>query len=353
MKLNRRVGAPCTFIGACATTVLLAAAFPALAQDTRAVSEHRCSIGSTDRFVHIELRDNGESGCGVIYEKRSEGEAPRAIWSANHDLNFCSEKLLATVEKLTAGGWACDTTGGEMMPGTTASTVAPADSADTSVRAASTAEADRVLPRKDPALASAASASTPGSAASVPPLSAPGTSTAMPSRERTNLPSASAATRPTAEPLPVKPSLALAQPQPKAPVASEFDDWIFRWDDDAKEIVFTVYSTTDGRKVETRRFSPASTGWPETRPSNMVLAQDAFAKQVLIVAWPDDRSQRITVLDPLLQAKPICQISTRSDRDSGWGYGVKDKALFLKGMEAKNGDPGNLVEFRQTCDYTR
>lgn len=143
------------------------------------------------------------------------------------------------------------------------------------------------------------------------------------------------------------PKLAMVKPQ------AEYDDWIFRWDDDKKEIVFTVYNTTDGTKVKTVRWAHDSPSSKSMRPSNMVLAQDAYAKQVLIAVWPQDRSQHITVLDPLLQSKPICEISTRSDRDTGWGYGVKDKSLFLKGLQARDGDPGNLVEFRQVCDYTR
>jgi len=88
-------------------------------------------------------------------------------------------------------------------------------------------------------------------------------------------------------------------------------------------------------------------------PSNIVLAQDEHANQVLIIAWPGKDSQHITVLDPLVKERPVCEIETLSKRDSDWGYGVEEKKLYLKGFKPSKDNPAELVEFRQECTYIR
>ncbi len=323
----------------------------AFAQSSSVVSLQRCNAGSAERFLHVELKEGSAAGCSVIYEKRSEGEAPRAIWSARNDLEFCNAKLKATMDKLVAGGWNCVAIGPDSMP-------APVATA-----------ADRVMPPKEAPIAAGQPALPPPAASEakaatrVPPALPVTTSRAgdaAPVAVARRADSQAAGNARSGDPLPLK-DAAPADPSKTAVPEklamtrkhSIYDDWIFRWDDAKREIVFTVYSTTDGTKVETIRWTNQALSKTAPRPSNMVLAKDAYQKQVLIVAWPDDRTQHITVLDPLIQAAPICEISTRSDRDSGWGYGVKDKALYLKGLQARNGDPGDLVEFRETCTYTR
>lgn len=337
------------------TAVGVVFAAPPAHAESSLLTPHRCNIGASERFLSIEMTGETETSCSVIYEKRSEGEGPRAIWKSRNDMTFCADKLVVTMDKLRAGGWNCvamDESSAtiaqrpstpaasevdQALPPKRAETPAPSTAAQApAVPVQPQAAKAPFVPQSPPAPQAAADGSRPAVPTALPPpRKGPPASGPLPLKESGDAPASTPQT------------LAMVKPR------SEYDDWIFRWDDENKEIVFTVYSTTDGTKVSTRRWAHESLSRKTVRPSNMVLAQDAYAKQVLIVVWPEDRVQHITVLDPLIQAKPICEITTRSDRDTGWGYGVKDKALFLKGLQARNGDPGDLVEFRQVCDYTR
>ena len=258
---NRR--RPFVALAGCVAFGLQAAA---LAQTPTTATGYDCTFGESLRLISVEYPDQASGlACKVIYEKRSEGEAPRAIWTAKHDLNFCTGKMQSTVEKLTAGGWQCAATGA----------------------AGQVAE------------------STPG-------------------------------------------VMAMKDP---APVASgqEYDDWIFRWDGSRKKLVFTLYNSQDGRKARSFAWVHNQLDSSAPSPTNIVLAKDDSAKQVLIIAWPGENSQYITVIDPLINEEPICEIETMSKADSGWGYEINGDRLFLTGLKANEAKPGELVEFRRAC----
>ncbi len=279
------------------------------AQSTAEPTAYRCNVGSEIRLASISYGTHPDGGgCEVIYEKRSEGEPPKAIWRAKHDLGFCASKLLATVGKLTAGGWNCVPDGQTGAP-----------------QALNTPDADKVLPLKstEPAKPDLSKV------AAVPSTQVGGSSNSLPLKQQ-----------------PVRKTAAAKSP-------SRFDDWIFRWDSDRKELVFTLYDSREPSRIH--KFSWAHTGMSKSAasPSNIVLALDENDNQILIIAWPGEQSQHITVLDPLFQEEPVCEIETQSIRDSGWNYVVEDKKLYLTGMKARNGDKRDLVEFKKPCTYVR
>ena len=326
---NRR--RPFVALAGCVAFGLQAAA---LAQTPTTATGYDCTFGESLRLISVEYPDQASGlACKVIYEKRSEGEAPRAIWTAKHDLNFCTGKMQSTVEKLTAGGWQCAATGAAgQVAGAAAAPTAPVASAPAATPpvasapapkpamppAARTPELDRVLPEKSAA-----------------PLAA-----APVRRVPTSIPQKTTESTPGV--------MAMKDP---APVASgqEYDDWIFRWDGSRKKLVFTLYNSQDGRKARSFAWVHNQLDSSAPSPTNIVLAKDDSAKQVLIIAWPGENSQYITVIDPLINEEPICEIETMSKADSGWGYEINGDRLFLTGLKANEAKPGELVEFRRAC----
>ncbi len=292
------------------------------AQSTPGPTAYQCNVGSEVRLVNISYGTHPEGGgCEVVYEKRTEGTPPKVIWRAKNDLNFCSTKLLATVGKLTAGGWQCNASGQSAAPS-----------------AMTTPDADRVMPLKNAGnKAGFGAADTPSSSAPVK----------VSTRAALSRPAKPAQTNS----LPLKQQA--IEKRPAATSKHNFDDWIFRWDSDRKKLVFTLYDSHEPSKVHSFSWAHSRLAESAASPSNIVLALDENDNQILIIAWPGAQSQHITVLDPLFRERPVCEIETESTRDSGWSYVVENKKLYLTGMKSRNGNRSDLVEFKKPCTYVR
>jgi len=370
----------------------LLAASSSFAQSVGEPPALQCEFMSTQRLltvVYPELEDGG--GCRVIYEKPDEGQAPRVLWRASNDLEFCTRKLNKSAEKLVANGWNCSQREDAIAYSIQLAAALPAIEAD----AAAKQSADAAAPTTTQSVAVAAPATAAPKAAVAPiPTAAP--IAIKPSAAQPTLPAKAKMATPDADRvLPEKDTAAslavrsnTAEPQkktvmakapasslapkaqaPKKPVTKpiekaaapvrtktndgEYDDWLFRWDEINKQLVFTLYNSKDGTKVHNFSWAHDQMDQSAASPSNIVLAQDEHANQVLIIAWPGKDSQHITVLDPLVKERPVCEIETLSKRDSDWGYSVEEKKLFLKGFKPSAGNPAELVEFREQCTYVR
>lgn len=299
----------------------IAVALTPFAASAQSPTAYTCNVGSEIRLASISYGTQPDgAGCEVIYEKRTDGIPPKAIWRAKHDLGFCAAKLLATVGKLTAGGWQCSP-----------------DTETTAPTTMSTPDADRVLPLK--------------SAAVSPDLKASKIPAIAPLKLKTNVAPNLSSPRAPANSFPLK-----QQPVAKAPAAKSkpaFDDWIFRWDSEQKKLVFTLYNSREPSEVRSFSWAHSRLSKSAASPSNIVLALDENDNQILIIAWPGAQAQHITVLDPLFQERPVCEIKTESTSDSGWNYVVENKKLYLTGMKSRNGNRTDLVEFKKPCTYVR
>jgi len=361
---------------------LLLAASSSFAQSVGEPPALQCDFKSTQRLltvVYPELEDGG--GCRVIYEKPDEGIPSRVLWRASNDLEFCTRKLNLSAGKLVASGWTCSqredaiaysiqlaaalpAIEGDAAAAPSAAPAAPEATAATVPTAApmpvkpsvapppvltaqptlpaketmATPDADRVLPEKDTASSLATRSNT-----------------AEPQKQAViaKAPASSLTPKTQAAQAPVKSAEKAAAPVRTRTNDGEYDDWLFRWDEISKQLVFTLYNSKDGTKVHNFSWVHDQMDQSAASPSNIVLAQDEHSNQVLIIAWPGKDSQHITVLDPLVKERPVCEIETQSTRDSDWGYGVEEKKLFLKGFKPSAGDPAKLVEFREQCTYVR
>lgn len=303
--------------GAIVALLLLTGPLSSFAQSEPA-SSFRCNFGAGERLIDIDYPAQADGGgCAVVYEKRTEGAPPRVIWKAKYDMSFCAKKLLATVDKLSAGGWQCSPSG-----------------SGSALKSMTLPDVDRVLPLK-----AGVDAKQPASNQNRAPLAR-------------KIPVTAAATLPRSakqqNSLPLKDTRATLSKS-----KDKFDDWIFRWDDNSKQLVFTLYDSKQPSKVRSFSWAHDDLSQSTPSPSNIVLALDENDNQILIVAWPTEKTQHITVLEPLFQERPVCEIETESKRDSGWSYMVENKKLFLTGVKARAGKPGELVEFRRACSYTR
>ena len=338
----------------------------------------KCEFQSTERsltVVYPELAEGG--GCRVVYEKPDEGIPPRVLWRATNDLAFCDRKLNTSADKLVAGGWSCSQrdnaaayslTLAAALPGIEARAAENAARKSAQTAAATPAASAPSVAQSAPALPAKEAMSTPDADRVLPEKSTAATLAAKPNTAEPQKKAVVAktplvaATSPLAEkaPAPAAPAKAANEPAKQAQAPSrtktnegEYDDWLFRWDEIRKQLVFTLYNSKDGTKVHNFSWAHEQMDESAASPSNIVLAQDEHANQVLIIAWPGKDSQHITVLDPLVKERPVCEIETLSKRDSDWGYGVEEKKLFLKGYKPSDGNPKELVEFREQCTYIR
>ncbi|MFK7964729.1 MAG: hypothetical protein AB8C46_12265 [Burkholderiaceae bacterium] len=335
----------------------------------------RCEFQSTERsltVVYPELAEGG--GCRVVYEKPDEGIAPRVLWRATNDLAFCDRKLNTSADKLVASGWSCSQrdnatayslTLAAALPGIEARAAEKAAGKAADAAPATPAASSPAVAQSEPALPAKEAMSTPDADRVLPEKSTAATIAAKPNTaepQKKTVIAKAPAVSPASSLVAKSPAPAKATNEPtKQALATgrtktnegEYDDWLFRWDEISKQLVFTLYNSKDGTKVHNFSWAHEQMDESAASPSNIVLAQDEYANQVLIIAWPGKDSQHITVLDPLVKERPVCEIETLSKRDSDWGYGVEEKKLFLKGYKPSDGDPKELVEFREQCTYIR
>lgn len=71
---------------------------------------YRCEMGSAFRLFALEYPTNarGIGGCRVKYEKSELAAPARTLWRATQNLEFCIDRMRASVEKLVRAGWQCE-----------------------------------------------------------------------------------------------------------------------------------------------------------------------------------------------------------------------------------------------------
>ncbi|MGB7300908.1 MAG: hypothetical protein WBD34_16430 [Burkholderiaceae bacterium] len=293
------------FVGA----VLIAAPVNAIASD----EAYRCQSGAAERSYSILLPDQAEGGgCHVLYET-SKSSPPRSIWRAKYDMQFCVDKMRESMSKLAAAGWNCEI-----------------------------AEVKLTL---DLVAAGFVDKAPAQGERSVQPVQRG--ATRQPGRQ---VSSTSVSTSATAV-------ATTATPVPKASVsagpAPEFDDWLYRWDEARRRLVFTLYNKTDGTKV--RSFSwqhRAMSAGGRDRP-NIIFVENPQAKPLLIIAWPGEQSQYVAALDPLRQDTPFCELESVDKSKTGWGFGIRHDAVVLTGQRAAAGDAQRAGAFEQVCEISK
>lgn len=255
---------------------------------------YRCEIGSSYRLFSLNYPDaaNG-GGCQVLYEKADVAEPVRPLWRARHDFQFCIDRMRGSVNKLIDAGWNCEFSTEKLTY-----TAPPAE------------------PKKTPDLTAPILVNKQTGGALTPAALSPGA------------------------------SVSAQEPVESGP---EFDDWFHRWDEAGRRLVFTLYNTRDGTKARSFSWSHQAFTPKETSPSNIVFIQNQKGQPILIVAWPGDKSQFITAIDPLRQDSPFCEIETESKQDDGWGFGMDASALVLTGQQASRDQPGQWLPVRQEC----
>ncbi len=275
----------------CAFAFAKSAAHAADASGQEQIQEsYRCESGTSFRLFSLNYPDPDlGGGCQVLYEKSNSAEPVRSLWRAKYDMQFCVDRMRASVNKLIDAGWQCDQRGGGLNDQVT-----------------------KITPDlKNPVLIDKVAVS---------PTKSPAVKTRL-----------------------------ITEPKKKTP---EYDDWFHRWDALSRRLVFTLSNTLDGSKVRSYAWRHRGLSRRVKQPSNIVLIQNQKTRPVLIVVWPSDASQFITAIDPIRQDKPFCEIESKVMGEDGWGFGIEKDVLVLTGWRAVPGQPGQTERVRQECPMT-
>ncbi|MEZ5738382.1 MAG: hypothetical protein R3E68_02220 [Burkholderiaceae bacterium] len=325
----------------------------AAAQASSVPDSFLCSKGPTELQVELRFPDaSAGGGCQVVSRPPGAPEPLRVIWKARFDMDFCPRKIVEYTGKLGRLGWQCEPDGAAAV----ASPVRPvgASPADVAVAPPRSAQTDAPIRIEQ--------VST-GTGAAVSPVADTAVKPAVGSRVSEALPKPSAVTRADNK----QALVAMASPAqgqgtffidkttelPVGRQAGDYDDWFYRWDIRRQALVFTLFNTRDSTKARSFSFTHPGLARAAAGPSNIVSLQDREDNRVIIVAWPGETSQFITVLDPLLEERPICEIETQGVTEADWGYGVEKARLYLSGVRNRIGADGSVGEFKQPCPYPR
>jgi len=265
----------------------LAATHTANAQQKPIQESYRCESGQAFRLFSLDYpKVELGGGCQVLYEKSDANEPVRALWRAKYDLQFCVDRMRASVTKLVDAGWQCQ--------------------------------------QRDVAIGDQVTKVTPD-------LKKPVFIDKVAVKTQTD---------------PLVKSAAVATPKKDLP---EYDDWFHRWDEAGRRLVFTLSNTLDGSKVRSYAWRHRGLSKKATQPTNVVFIQNQKARPLLIVVWPSENSQFVTAIDPIRQDKPFCEIETQVLGDEGWGFGIENGAMVLSGQRSLPGQPGQLETVREQC----
>lgn len=83
---------------------------PAVTEGAMVSDSRSCRLGGNVRRIRIEV-ENPTRGkpCALIYwSEQDRSEEGQLLWRAQHDAEFCPQRLNFIVEKWTAEGWQCD-----------------------------------------------------------------------------------------------------------------------------------------------------------------------------------------------------------------------------------------------------
>ena len=65
-----------------------------------------CEQGNLIREIKVE-REATPAPCSVVYDKSSEGQGTKVLWTAQVDGAYCHEKADGLAVKLQGFGWTC------------------------------------------------------------------------------------------------------------------------------------------------------------------------------------------------------------------------------------------------------
>ena len=67
-----------------------------------------CESNSAIREITVERETSSPVPCSVVYDKSSEGQGSKVVWTAAVDGSYCEAKADGLAEKLKSYGWACE-----------------------------------------------------------------------------------------------------------------------------------------------------------------------------------------------------------------------------------------------------
>jgi hypothetical protein len=89
-------------------TCLILAALAALAAAPAASAESWiCEHSTLVREINVERTTADPAPCSVAYNKQSEGQGVKILWSAQHEGSYCDAKANGLADKLQGLGWSC------------------------------------------------------------------------------------------------------------------------------------------------------------------------------------------------------------------------------------------------------
>ncbi len=87
-----------------ALTVITALLFaPGIAHAESWICEHSNLV----REINVERETSDPAPCSVVYNKDSEGQGSKVLWTARSDGAYCEAKADGLAEKLRGFGWTC------------------------------------------------------------------------------------------------------------------------------------------------------------------------------------------------------------------------------------------------------
>ena len=74
--------------------------------------EFQCQRGDLVRRIEVQFADDADRlPCEVLYWRDDEAPGqPQALWNAEHQLGYCTNKAREMAERLEDAGWSCDAT---------------------------------------------------------------------------------------------------------------------------------------------------------------------------------------------------------------------------------------------------
>ncbi|MEM7564709.1 MAG: hypothetical protein AAF353_16915 [Pseudomonadota bacterium] len=66
-----------------------------------------CESNNLIREISVERETANAAPCSVVYNKDSENQGSKVLWSASFDGSYCDSKADALADKLASYGWSC------------------------------------------------------------------------------------------------------------------------------------------------------------------------------------------------------------------------------------------------------
>ena len=85
------------------TIILAVLTLPTAANAESWICEHSNLI----REINVQREATDPAPCSVVYNKETEGQGAKVLWTANTDGAYCDAKANGLAEKLKGFGWSC------------------------------------------------------------------------------------------------------------------------------------------------------------------------------------------------------------------------------------------------------